>query len=261
MVWYDLDIFISHELPKTPRLHNYKTQNSFGEQTYFGCIYIFGSIARGEFGKNSDIDVKVLVDKSSCLHINHPYINGVKSDMTLMTYDDMVLMLDKQVAKKERIPMIAESIIIFDKTGQLQKLKKKYSAIKPTKYRDFDYQNVIYLAQHFTDCISRNLEDDKITALLSMHINLQYLLEIRYLTLGRWQVGSKRLFKDIRSFDKPLSVLLKKYLKESDLKRKFELWLLIRDHILKPFGGAKPVRELNCSCIKCSAFLKKIVSL
>jgi predicted nucleotidyltransferase len=229
---------------------------TLSEDKHILGAYIFGSIARGEFGKNSDIDVKVLVDKSSCLHINHPYIDGVKSDMTFMSYDDMVLMLDKQVAKKDRIPMIAESIVVFDKTGQLQKLKKKYSAIKPTKYKNFDYQNVIYLAQHFTDCISRNLEDDKITALLSMHINLQYLLEIRYRTLGRWQVGSKRLFKDIKSFDKPLSVLLEKYLKESDLNRKFDLWLSMRDHILKPLGGSKPVKELNCDCRSCKSFLR-----
>lgn len=231
---------------------------TLSKDTHILGAYIFGSAARGEFGKNSDIDVKFLVDKKVCLHINHPYINGVKSDMTFMSYDDMVLMLDKQVAKKDRIPMIAESLIIFDKTGQLQKLKIKYSAIKPTKYKDFDYQNIVYLAQHFTDCISRNLEDDKITALLSMHINLQYLLEIRYRTLGRWQVGSKRLFKDIKSVDKPLSVLLEKYLKESDLNKKFALWLSMRDHILKPLGGAKPVKELNCECRSCRGFLKRI---
>lgn len=221
--------------------------------------YIFGSATRGEFGKNSDIDVKVLTDKSNCLHVNHPYIDGVKLDITFMSYKDMVCMLDKQMTKRERIPMIAESIILFDKTGKLKKLKKKYSVIKPPKYKDFDYQSAIFLAQHFTDCVERNLKSDPASALLGMHTNLQYLLEIRYRTLGRWQVGSKRLFKDIKLFDKPLSILLGKYLKENDLNKKFKFWLLMRDHILKPIGGARPIKELNCICADCRNFLKKIV--
>jgi len=60
------------------------------------------------------------------------------------------------------------------------------------------------------------------------------------------------------SNDKPLSVLLEKYLEESDLKKKFGLWLSIRDHVLEPLGGAKPVKELNCNCSSCRKFIKHI---
>ncbi len=228
---------------------------------HFLGAYIFGSAARGEFGKESDIDVKVLVDKSDCTHVSHPFIRGVKLDITFMSYDHIIAVMDKQVAKRERVPMIAESIIIFDKTGKLRELKKKYSKVKAPKYKPADYEGIIFLAYHFTNCIERYLQSDPAAAFAGMHTNLTNLIEMRYRTVGRWQVSSKRLLKDLRSWDKPFSVLIEKFLKEADLNKKFKLWLVVKDYVLKPLGGARPVADLNCDCKSCSIYLKKVGEL
>jgi len=245
-----------------------KLQNSviadlkkLAEDKHFLGAYVFGSASRGEFGKGSDIDVKVLVDKSDCTHVSHPFIRGVKLDITFMSYDHMITVLDKQVAKRERVPMIAESIIIFDKTGKLRELKKKYSKVKAPKYKPADYEGIIFLAYHFTNCIERYLQTDPAAALAGMHINLTYLIEMRYRTVGRWQVSSKRLLKDLRLWDKSFAILIEKFVKEGDLNKKFKLWLAVKNYVLKPLGGARPVADLNCNCKSCAVYLKKVGGL
>ena len=151
--------------------------------------------------------------------------------------------------------------IIFDKTGKLRELKKKYSKVKAPKYKPADYEGIIFLAYHFTNCIERYLQSDPAAAFAGMHTNLTNLIEMRYRTVGRWQVSSKRLLKDLRSWDKPFSVLIEKFLKEADLNKKFKLWLVVKDYVLKPLGGARPVADLNCDCKSCSIYLKKVGEL
>ena len=49
---------------------------------YLGA-FIFGSLARGEATDASDFDVKVITDAdSTCTNINHPFVGGVKLDIT-----------------------------------------------------------------------------------------------------------------------------------------------------------------------------------
>src|SRR4051812_39467367 len=44
--------------------------------------FIFGSVARGDTTEDSDLDVKVLIDRDAlCPNLSHPILNGIKLDL------------------------------------------------------------------------------------------------------------------------------------------------------------------------------------
>src|SRR5581483_6015669 len=93
------------------------------EEERYISAYIFGSLARGEQDKNSDLDVMVIVDTDNeCTEINHPILNGLKSDLTFRSFEQIKKMNEDILKKNERIPFVAESVIVSDKTGELTKL-------------------------------------------------------------------------------------------------------------------------------------------
>lgn len=227
-------------------------------ERYLGA-FIFGSVARGEQTDKSDLDVKVLIDKDSCENINHPFINDIKLDITFMSLEQMEDSMNRQVKKNERVPMIAESIILFDKTGKLKELKKKYQKIKPKKYTKADHQMVKFMTFHANDKIEKNLESDRALALLGMHLNLNDLIKTHYHLKGRWWIGAKRLFQDLNSWDKSLAKLLKAYVLEKDDKKKFKIWSKMIDHVLEPIGGRQNVEDNNCGCAECKKDLANLI--
>jgi len=118
------------------------------EDRYLGA-FIFGSLARGDSTEDSDFDVKVVVDQyNPCKNINHPIINGVKIDITFQSFDQLKEFTEQEIKKAERIPMIAESWIIFDKTGSLTKLRRRAQKVRPKKANPKDYQHIQFMAYH-----------------------------------------------------------------------------------------------------------------
>ncbi len=224
------------------------------------AAYIFGSVARGDTTAESDLDVKVVVEHDNCKNINHPFIDGIKLDITFMSFRQVEESLQQQAKKGDRIPMLAESIILFDKTGELTKLKKKFQKIKPKKYTKEDYQRVQFGIFHSDSKIVRALaKKDFVSAQLGLHVNLVDLLKAHYHIKGRWWVSDKRLVADLKRWDKKLGNLLAAYLKETNLNKKYKQWSTMIDYILKPLGGRQDIHENNCECVSCKRDLAKLV--
>lgn len=220
------------------------------QDRYLGA-FIFGSVARGEATDRSDLDVKVVIDKDGCENINHPFIDGVKLDVTFVSFPQLIDSMDRQAKKNERVPMIAESVILFDKTGKLKELKKKYQRVKPKKYTKADHQIIKFMAFHANDKIEKNLEKNEALAQLGMHLGLNDLIKMHYQIHGHWYLGAKRIFEDLDEWDRPLSRLLRAYVLEKDTNKKFKIWTKMIDQILKPVGGRQDVKENNCKCADC----------
>ena len=221
--------------------------------------FVFGSAARGEVTKDSDLDVKVIVSNSKgCTSISHPFINDIKLDINFLSLDLIEKFTKEDIEKGERIPMIAESIIIFDKTGQLKQLKKKAVAAKPKKITNLDPTWIQYMVYHATNKAKRHLISDPLSSLLSLDSNLEELLKFHYQLNRRWWLSNKRLLKDIREWDPKLNILLEKFLLSHDVHLKFKLWEKIASHVLIPLGGPKPVADINCDCPVCQKHLKNL---
>lgn len=218
---------------------------------YVGA-FIFGSLARGEATDASDFDVKVITDTdSTCSNINHPFVAGVKLDITFVSLRQQIEFTEQEIAKGERVPMIAESIIIFDQTGELTALKRRVETIKRQPAAPDEYQHIQFMAYHTDNKVTRQMGVDSAAAVLSMGMGLNELLHQHYKIRGQWVVSDKRLLHDLARWDAPLVPLLREFALAFDVQQKYALWEQIVDYVLAPIGGRQPIAENNCDCDQC----------
>jgi predicted nucleotidyltransferase len=227
---------------------------------YLGA-FIFGSLARLEATERSDCDVQVIVNEENpCTNINHPVIDGVKLDLTFLSLSQLQARTQQEMEKRERLPIIAEAVIVFDKTNQLLPLQEQARQTQPLKTRSETLQFLHFMFFHGNDKVERNLEADPLTALLVMHVGLNEFLHYHYQIQGQWWVSSKRLLADLRSWDLPLAQLVEQFVTTCEVHTKFASWSAIVDHILEPLGGRQPIAENNCGCLVCQHDLSMLFS-
>ncbi len=223
------------------------------------AAYIFGSVVRGEATEKSDFDVHVIVDEdNTCPNINHPIINGVKLDLSFRSLQQLRERTYQEMERCERMPMIAESLIVFDKTHELELLQEQAMQVKPKEVLPEEHQMLQFMFFHGNDKVQRNLDSDPITALLVMHVGLNDFLQFHYQLQQHWWVSSKRLLADLRQWDPPLAQLLEHFVKTADVHMKFSYWSAMIDHIIQPLGGRQPISENNCNCAICQHDLAMI---
>jgi predicted nucleotidyltransferase len=225
---------------------------------YLGA-FIFGSLARGEATARSDLDVQVLVDADNpCANINHPVIGGVKLDLTFLSLAQLRRDTEREVARAVRVPMLAESVIVFDKTGDLGKLRAWARQATPPRATPADFQLLRFLVFHAHSKVARALESDPPAALLAMHLGLKELFDIYRRLEGRWEVSSKRLLPELRAVDPPLAGLVEAFVATADPHAKFRRWTEIVAHIARPLGGWADA-ENTCDCAVCRADLAALL--
>lgn len=244
-----------------PFLSAYKKVEELQKHKRYLGAFLFGSVVRGEQDKNSDLDVIVITNKENdCKEINHPIINGLKLDITFRSFDQIKKDNEDVFKKGERIPMIAESYIVFDKTGELTKFKDKFKNIKRKKAGKKDYQFIHFMLYHSDNKAKRNLKDDKPTALLSMGINLNEILKFHYQIHGKWWLSNKRLLPDLRNWDPKMAKLVEKFVATNNVQTKYVYWSKILDHVAEPIGGRRKIAEINCNCKTCKKDMKTLIS-
>lgn len=227
---------------------------------YLGA-FIFGSLVREEATEQSDCDVQVIVNEDNpCTNINHPIIGGVKLDLTFLSLEQLKARTQQEMEKRERIPLIAEAVIVFDKTNQLSDLQAQAKQAQPMKTRPEELQFLQFMFFHGNDKVQRNLETDPLTALLVMHVSLNEFLHYHYQIHQKWWVSSKRLLADLRQWDPPLAQLLERFVTTCEVQTKFAYWSAIIDHILEPVGGRQPIAENKCECTGCKHDLSLLLS-
>ncbi len=223
------------------------------------AAYIFGSVARGEAAEQSDLDVQVVVNKENvCPNVNHPIIAGVKLDLSFRSLQQVRERTQQEMGQRERIPWIAESLVVFDKMNELAQLQTQACQVQPKSVLPEEYQWLQFMFFHGNNKVQRNLDRDPVTALLVMHVGLNDFLKYHYQLQQRWWVSSKRLLADLRQWDMPLAQLLEQFVATADVHAKFGYWSAIIDHILEPLGGRQPISENNCDCKVCQHDLAMI---
>lgn len=219
-------------------------------QRYVGA-FIFGSVARGTATAQSDFDVRVLTDQDNpCTNINHPVIAGVKLDLAFISLAQLKHDTAQEIARATRLPMIAESIIVFDQTGALGTLRDEARQATPPQATPDDDQLLRFLVKHADDKVRRALDNDPAAALFAMHLGLAELLDIDRRLHGRWEVSSKRLLADLRLTDPQVAGLIEDFVGIGALDKKFGAWEALVAHIARPLQGWTRVENL-CDCAVC----------
>ena len=190
-------------------------------------------------------------EDNPCHNVNHPIIQGVKLDISFNSLAQLRQQTEQEITLRERVPMIAESIIVFDKTGELAALRAMAQQVCPRPMSQEAYQFMLFMFYHSNNKVERNLEHDPLTALLAMHVGVNDFLHYHYQLQQRWLVSSKRMLADLRSWDAQLAQLLEQFVITCDIQKKYYYWSAIIDHILAPVGGRQPISENNCTCEVC----------
>lgn len=225
------------------------------------AAFIFGSLARGAATEQSDLDVQVIVDADNpCTNVNHPIIGGVKLDLTFISWQQLRERTRREMEQRERVPIVAESIIVFDKTNELAELQRQASQARPKEILPEEVQFLQFMFYHGNNKAERNLETDPVTALFVMHVGLDEFLKYHYQLHQRWWVSSKRMLADLRDWDLPLARLIEQFIATCEVQEKYACWSAIIDHILEPLGGRQPIAENNCDCSVCRQDLEMLCS-
>jgi predicted nucleotidyltransferase len=224
------------------------------------AAYLFGSVARGAATAASDLDVHVVVDAAHpCATINHLLVDGVPVDITFCSLEQLMTRTQREIAKGDRIPMVAESLIIFDKTGDLTRFRSTAQDARPQPTPPAAYQTIQFLVWHTNNKVERFLASDPVAALLVMHTSLSDLLNIHYGLQGRWRVSDKRLLSDLHAWDPRLADVVERLVITTDVADKFAAWTELIDYILAPLGGRQPRATYTCACAMCQHDLALLV--
>ncbi len=210
----------------------------------YEAALIFGSHARGGANNDSDVDAIVISIEDRKEIILHPYIDGIKLDLSYYSFKQFEELTDKGLKKSpDREPLVAGCIILFDKTGRLTKLVKKLDKVRPQKWTREMESEQRFLMYHANDKVVRNLEKDPVSSLFSMNIGVNDLLKTHYLINEKWWLSNKKLLDDLRSWDHKMYELLEHFLKASSIQRRYSYWKKIYEYILSQIGGLKPLDE------------------
>lgn len=229
---------------------------------YLGAL-IFGSVADGTAGEASDLDVRVVVaEDNSCDAINHPKVGGIKLDITFASLAQLERQLAQELAERRRPPMLAGSLVVFDKTaGELETLRQRATGAEAPAYDPAAAKFDQFMLYHANDKVERALVSDPASSLWSMHATVNDVLNIHYRVRGRYKVSSKKLLADLERWDPPLAGLLREFVATGEAQQKFVLWSAIIDHVNVGLGGRLPIEENVCDCEVCRADIGALLSV
>ena len=227
----------------------------------YQAAYIFGSVARGDATQASDFDIHVVVDRENpCANLNHPLIDGLRFDFTFLSFDQLAARTRHEIEKGTRVPMVAESIIVFDKTGQLSALRASAKDARPKRCTPAEYHAIQFGVFHANDKAERLLTTDPPGAMLVMHVSLNDLVNTHYQIQSRWRISDKRLLVDLRGWDPALAALVERFVCTTEVHAKFAIWAEIIEHVMVPLGGRQSIADMNCDCHVCRHDLAMLAS-
>ena len=245
------DVFQIDRIPARMRPAVLRIQHLQARDRY-QAAYIFGSVARGEATAASDLDVHVVIEHDNpCANINHPVINSVRLDLTFLSFEQLATRTQREIETGARVPMVAESVTVFDKTGALTRLRGSAQRARPKPCTPAEYPGIQFGVFHANNKAERLLKADPAGALLVMHISLSDVLKTHYRIESRWQVSDKRLLADLRGWDPTLAGLVERLVSTTDVVAKFSIWTDVIEHVLAPTGGRRTIEGANCSCDAC----------
>jgi predicted nucleotidyltransferase len=228
----------------------------------YRAAFVFGSLARGEAGAASDVVANVITAAPvACRSINHPRIGGVKLDLTFKSFAQLCEQTDEEVRRNERVPMVAESVVLFDKDGELTALREEARRTERRPVDPGEHDHLLFLIHHADDKARRT--GDPVAALLALSEGVNDLLQLHYRLHRRWWVSSKRRLADLRGWDPAMARLMEAFVATAEVGPKLDLWeevvARVVARVVAPLGGRKPIEETSCGCATCRADLAALL--
>jgi len=214
-------------------------------------VFLFGSSVRGELDDQSDLDVYVVVsDSCHCKDTSHPCVSGVKLDISFKSLSALEEGMTDQFNKDDRVPMICESEILFDKTGKIQELKNRLLKTPRKKLAKSDLRMYRFLINHFHEQVKKTLKKNKDHGLVAMNVRLEDIIKRHYKLSRKYRVSPKRLMDDLKKWDEKMHDLVINFVKENRVDKKLKHWEKMIKHVLQNAGSDKGDNVCNCKVCK-----------
>ncbi len=195
--------------------------------------------------------VRILITRS---------LTTLRLDISFLSFQQLQEETGCIIQLHERPPVIAHSIIVFDKTGLLAELREQANHVQPVPLDEGKYQFVQFMFYHLNNKVERHLASDPAAALYAMHVGINDVLYYHYQIHAHWWVSSKRVLRDLREWDRALADLVEQFVEPSAIQQKFVYWSRIIDYVLQPLGGRQPIAENNCRCGRCQEHVYQLLS-
>ena len=226
--------------------------------------FVFGSFVTGHLHPASDLDVSVVVtDEPICPNVSHPLLNGIRVDISFDSMPKLAKMMEETMNQGLRKPWLYDAVILFDKKGRLQQLRKKVlQEAKPLAGKPLDTDHIQFEMYYKYTKPRKYLRTAPETANLIMHMQLAEVLKFHYKFQRQWWVSDKSIFENLAEWDPAMGKILLDFVNEHEIEQKYRLWTKMIDYILLPIGGRNFDQfEESCDCDLCQVDIQRLLAL
>jgi predicted nucleotidyltransferase len=208
-------------------------------------VAIFGSVAKGESDKYSDVDIYIILKKLGKFSRINYIKNAVRVDIILSTFKETNAYLesDKYSLKRITSDMLADGIILFDRKNILKNAIKtaKNNLRQKTKYSKEEVSMHKYSIDDFLGETQRDVGNNDhlafgIDSQLLINNVLEFFLKINGYTLPQ----PKKINSLLNKLDDRLAILVSDFYREGSLELKEVILAKIVDYIYEVSGGHLP---------------------
>jgi len=224
-------------------------------------IIVSGSIIHSKPDKNSDLDVFIVTNNNVKTRIRgNTWRNGIEIEYFKNPVKQVREYFKKEIGKKSPCTahMLANSIILYKKNNQLNKLIKE-AKIRIKKQQEKISKFELEQERYFLDDIEKDLEDvylrkdefafEQISAMV-----LDRALKDLFIIKRTYPEKPKRLLPFLEKLDNKFAELYKQSLLEKDINKKYEKLISLIRYTEKLLGGKRP-REWKLKSV-CPIFKK-----
>jgi predicted nucleotidyltransferase len=210
-------------------------------------VAIFGSVAKGESDKHSDVDIYIILKKLGKFSRVNFVKNTVRVDIILSTLKETnaYLKSDRRSLKRITSDMLANGMILFDQKNTLKNIIKtaKNNLRQKTKYSKGEILMHKYSIDDFWGETQRDMENNDYLAYgVDSQLLINNVLELFLKINGCAMPQPKKMSGLLNKLDARLSALVSNFYRESNLELKEVILAKIVDYIYGVSGGRLPDR-------------------
>ncbi|MHB8928463.1 MAG: nucleotidyltransferase domain-containing protein [Bacillota bacterium] len=182
-------------------------------------IAVFGSVARGDYGPASDIELQV-IDSAVDGHETRSFLRG-----GVFIHEHLAARVDIEQRRLERFrvrPPFADAWVVIDRDGQLTRLREVDREIAAAGRPPLSDEESADLRRSLTSSLmdlekrfvqDENGGEDEDAAAILCHEAVRKALSAFYSKARRWEAGPKRVLGDLEAFAPDLAPTVRRALR------------------------------------------------
>lgn len=204
-------------------------------------IFVTGSYTQNCLKNNSDLDI-FIVTSNKTMQILAKYYDEIEFECCYKPIEQYFY--DLQILKNDiDVQRYSKGVILFDSTGDLKNMIELANILyNQGPKREITDSDLYHLEDTFKD-----LEDTIMLNISGLIIFkcFEKLLKIYFKKMNLWECKDKYYYEYIKKYDKKFSIMVKKFLDEKNINKKYEILNLMKDYVLKDINKLNKYWKTN----------------